>query len=94
MLAVMEQQQFTASARLPLAFTPVDVYTLGFTSSQVAEVENLRQAFMDQVETKNVADPVYKKRWIRAQMELDDLLRTRIGWEAYNRYQQAAAQVR
>jgi len=78
---------------IPMAFRDVNLAAVGLSASQVANIDQMRSQFTQQVgASNNTTDPQYRSRWVNAQMQLDDQLRAFLGTEMYNQYQIHAAQ--
>ena len=79
---------------IPVAFREVNPAAVGLSSFQVANIDQMRSQFNQQVgASNNPSDPQYRERWVNAQIQLDDQLRAFLGTEMFNQYQIHAAQV-
>lgn len=77
---------------VPMIFREVGP-AAGLSGEQVATIDQMRNQFNQQVGTPgSPSDPQYRARWVNAQVEMDDQLRSYLGWEKFNQYQQHAAQ--
>jgi hypothetical protein len=70
---------------MPLVFANLDTNSLNLTPTQLARINGLRQRFMNEIGGTN-ADPDsadYAARWQRAQPEIDQSLKTQLGYQMY-----------
>ena len=78
---------------MPLVFQPMDPAAVNLTSEQLALVQKLQSDFITEVGAapgQDPADPAYAERWQKAQPQIDQQLRTMVGWQVYARFQNAA----
>jgi len=77
---------------LPLVFQNVDLSALNLNSQQIQVITDLRQSFFDEIGGPNQDpnDPAYRKRWQKAQPDIDNMLRGDLGISAFQNYQLAA----
>ena len=64
------------------------------SADELNQAAAIRDQFVNDIGGPNQdpADPAYRSRWNRAQSLADDILRAKIGWEAFNKLQMIAAQ--
>ena len=76
---------------LPLVLHEVDLTPLNLNSNTLEIVNDLRQKFIDKMKetSQNPEDPVYRERWQQAQSEVDNQLRSMVGFETFQKYQMA-----
>ena len=79
-------------APLPVALTPVDPKSAGLSSEQLKTVDEVAKQFARDLGSTylNPYDPAYMHRWESAREISDELLRSKVGWEAFVRLQLAA----
>jgi hypothetical protein len=75
---------------LPLIFENVDLTALGLGDEEKAAIQDLRRQFNEEIAPQNPSDPAYRERWVKAQSEIDALLRDQIGGPTFQDYQAAA----
>lgn len=80
---------------LPLVMVEMDMNALGLSPEQQALVSNLRNQFITDIGgyNQNPASPEYLNRWLAAAASADEILRSQIGWQAFNAYTIAGARV-
>lgn len=91
--AARERLATNRAVVLPLVLQQVDLSALGLDENRLQVIRDLRQGFVDDIGGPNQdpADPAYRRRWLKAQAESDELLRGFIGWQAYQEYELQAA---
>lgn len=77
---------------VPMVFRNIDPSALGLSAAQWQEIDRMRANFTEKVGTQEPANPSYRQRWVSAQFEADEQLRSFLGWEKFNQYQIAAVQ--
>ena len=69
--------------------------SLGLSQKQLDLIDTLRDNFLKSTDAtnpnQNPYDPTYAQRWMSAQQQSDEILKSRIGWVAFNQYQIEAA---
>lgn len=83
-----------AHVLVPMVFRDVDPMALGLSATQWQEIDRMRARFSEKVGQPEPANPAYRQRWVSAQPESDEQLRSFLGWDKFNQYQIAAAQAR
>lgn len=83
-----------AQVLVPMVFRDVDPVSLGLSAAQWQEIDRMRASFSEKVGQPEPANPAYRQRWVSAQPESDEQLRSFLGWDKFNQYQIAAAQAR
>lgn len=78
---------------LPLVYHDVDLSALNFNDQQIQAVNELRQAFLEEIGGPNQdpADPEYLQRWLKAQTDVDNLAKGMLGIMPWQTYQIAVA---
>jgi hypothetical protein len=82
------EQEPAPAFREPLVFAE-DAPNPGTSPNEVAEINALRQEFIDQIGgyDQDPTDPAYQERWQTAQQFLDERLRSELGEEVFGRLQ-------
>jgi hypothetical protein len=77
---------------MPLVFADVDVTSLHLDDSRAQVISILQKNFLEKLggEALDPNDPAYLQRWQQAQPEIDEMLKTMIGINAYQQYDLAA----
>ena len=80
------------SVAIPLALAEVDPLTANLGGKEWAAVDEAAAQFVKSVggANQNPNDPAYLARWRTAQPISDQLLKAKIGWQAFNQLQLAA----
>ncbi len=70
----------------PLVMLDLPPAVLGSQEGLTATVDRLREKFIADVggDQQNPADPAYLERWTHGVSDIDEQLRSAIGWQAYN----------
>ncbi len=78
----------------PLVMLDLPPAVLGSQEGLTATVDRLREKFIADVggDQQNPADPAYLERWTHGVSDIDEQLRSAIGWQAYNTLLAAAHQ--
>ena len=81
-------------AEMPLVFQDVDPSAMHLTDSQAEIINEIRQDFLQQVGGLNQdpGDPAYRKRWLPAEREADDMLRGMLGSAFVQNYESHVAE--
>ncbi|SPE55817.1 exported hypothetical protein [Verrucomicrobia bacterium] len=82
----------TASPSWPLVFQSLDPGAVPLSDRQLQVIDDLQQWFTGQVggSDQDPNDPAYRERWLKAQPQVDDMMRGMIGVNAFEDYQLAA----
>lgn len=77
---------------MPLVLQPVDAEAMKLTAAQAQTINELRQAFLQEIGGTNQDpnDPAYRQRWQAAQREADDMLTGLFGSKFTLNYQMQA----
>lgn len=78
---------------MPLVMREIDLSSMKLSGGQLEAITELRQSFVDAVGGSNQDsnDPAYRERWLKAQPEIDEMLKAAIGISAYQEIQAQAS---
>ncbi len=78
---------------MPLVLRKIDLSRMKLGGGQLQAITELRQSFVDALGGPNQDpnDPAYRERWLKAQPEIDEMLKAAVGINAYQEIQVQAS---